>query len=416
MKWIKRFALQISFLFTKAKTFGTISTDKKRGGKMYILLISIIYLAFISLGLPDSLLGAGWPVMQVFFGVPISYMGIISMIMSGGTILSSLMSERLTKKLGTQHVTVLSIFLTAIALFGFSHSTEFWQLCAWSVPYGLGAGAIDAALNNYVALHYSAKHMSWLHCFWGVGAIISPYVMSFALAYAEWSEGFRIVGILQIIIVVIMLITLPIWRINKEKTAVAEDSPTLGIKGVLRIKGASGFIAAFFSYCAAEATIMLWASSYLFQAKGLPEELAAALASLYYIGLTAGRFGGGFISDKLGDRKMIRIGTALAVFGLILLIMPNDVVAFVGFVVTGLGCAPIYPCFIHQTPATFGADKSQAIIGTQMALGYIGWLIMPPLFGIIANHITINLLPIFCLIFFALQTVLSEGAWRRIKK
>lgn len=382
---------------------------------MYILLILIIYLAFISLGLPDSLLGAGWPVMQVSFDVPISYMGIISMIMSGGTIISSLASERLTRRFGTHHVTVTSVFLTAIALFGFAYSTEFWQLCAWSVPYGLGAGAIDAALNNYVALHYSSKHMSWLHCFWGVGAIISPYIMSLALTYAEWSDGFGIVGILQIIIAVIMLITLPIWRINKEKTAEAEDSPALGIKGVLRIKGAPGFIAAFFAYCAAEATIMLWASSYLFEAKGLPEELSAALASLYYIGLTAGRFGGGFITDKLGDRKMIRIGTALAVVGLVLLPMTNNVVSFIGFILTGLGCAPIYPCFIHQTPATFGADKSQAIIGTQMSLGYIGWLVMPPFFGIIADHITIELLPVFCLAFFALQMILAENTWKKLK-
>ncbi len=382
---------------------------------MYILLLSIIYLAFVSLGLPDSLLGAGWPVMQVSFGVPISYMGIVSMIISGGTILSSLMSERLTKKLGTQHITIISVFMTAIALFGFAYSTEFWQLCVWSVPYGLGAGAIDAALNNYVALHYTSKHMSWLHCFWGAGAIISPYIMSFALALSVWSDGYKAVGTLQLVIAVIMVLTLPIWRVNKVKAEAQKTTATLGIKGVMKIKGAPGLIGAFFSYCSAEGTIMLWASSYFFEGRGIPEETAAALASLFYIGLTVGRFGGGFISDRMGDKKMIRSGTALATLGLLLVLMPSDSIAFVGFLLTGLGCAPIYPSFIHQTPTAFGAERSQAIIGTQMALGYIGFLIMPPLFGIIANHISINLLPIFCLVFFVLQTVLSESAWRKIK-
>lgn len=382
---------------------------------MYILLLSIIYLAFVSLGLPDSLLGAGWPVMHVFFNVPISYMGIISIIMTGATILSAFMSERITGKFGTSTVTTVSTALAAVALFGFSFATDFWQLCIWSVPYGLGAGAIDAALNNYIALHYSSKHMSWLHCFWGAGAIISPYVMSFALAHSTWNDGYRAVGVVQFIIVIILLAATPLWKINKGVVTGETDKKPLGVKGVLKIKGAAEHIGAFFAYCSAEATIMLWASSYFFESRGIPEETAAALASLYYIGLSLGRFGGGFISDWLGDKRMIRMGTAVAVFGLILVLMPNDSVSFVGFLLTGLGCAPIYPCFIHQTPSSFGVERSQAIIGTQMALGYIGFLFMPPLFGIIASHITIELLPVFCLAFFALQTVLAEKTWKKLR-
>lgn len=382
---------------------------------MYILLLSIIYLAFVSLGLPDSLLGAGWPVMHVFFGVPISYMGILSMIMTGGTILAAFMSERLTNKFGTSAVTTVSTALTAVALFGFSSSEEFWQLCIWSVPYGLGAGAIDAALNNYIALHYSSKHMSWLHCFWGAGAIISPYVMSFALMHSVWSDGYKAVGILQVIIVIILVVATPLWKINKSANTSEKERKPLGIKGVLKIKGAAEHIGAFFAYCSLEATIMLWASSYFFEGRGIPEETAAALASLFYIGLSLGRFGGGFISDILGDKKMIRIGTAIAVVGLILVLMPNDRIAFVGFLLTGVGCAPIYPCFMHLTPSAFGVERSQAIIGIQMALGYIGFLFMPPLFGIIANHITIKILPVFCLLFFALQVVLAEKTWKKLK-
>lgn len=382
---------------------------------MYILLLSIIYLAFVSLGLPDSLLGAGWPVMHVFFGVPISYMGILSMIMTGATILSAFMSERMINKFGTSAVTTVSTALTAAALFGFSGSKEFWQLCIWSLPYGLGAGAIDAALNNYIALHYTSKHMSWLHCFWGAGAIISPYVMSFALTHSVWSDGYKAVGILQLIIVIILLLATPLWKINKSKTAEEKKVESLGVKGVLKIKGAAGHIGAFFAYCSAEATIMLWASSYFFEGRGIPEETAAALASLFYIGLSLGRFCGGFISDKLGDKKMIRIGTALAVAGLILVPVPNDSISFAGFLLTGLGCAPIYPCLMHLTPSSFGVERSQAIIGIQMALGYIGFLFMPPLFGIIATHTTIEILPVFCLLFFALQVVLAEKTWKKLK-
>lgn len=385
---------------------------------MYLLLLAVIYIAFISLGLPDSLLGSAWPTIKAAFDVPLSYMGFVSMIISGGTIISGLMSERLTKKLGTKIVTVLSVLLTAVALFGFSAVNEFYQLCLWGIPYGLGAGAIDAALNNYVALHYSSRHMSWLHCFWGVGTIVSPYIMSMALNYATWSDGYRWVSFIQFGIVLILVISLPLWKINDKKTeaGVEENKPLLGIKGALKIKGVPFLLTGFFAYCAAEATAMLWASSYLESVADLPKDEAAALGSLFFIGITAGRFLSGFISDKLGDNRMIRLGTGIAISGVVLIAIPTFITAVAGFVIIGLGCAPVYPCIIHSTPSNFGAENSQGIIGIQMASAYVGSTFMPPLFGIIANSISLRLMPLFIAFFLVLLFVMIRQTEKRCRK
>ena len=369
---------------------------------MYLLLLAVIYLAFISLGLPDSLLGAAWPAIRTEFQVPLSYMGLISMIISGGTIISSLMSERLTKKIGTKIVTLVSVLVTAFALIGFSVSTEFYQLCLWGIPYGLGAGAIDAALNNYVALHYNTRHMSWLHCFWGVGAIISPYIMSYALIHSTWMTGYRMVAYLQLIIAGVLLFTLPLWKVNKPLTKNENDSRILGIKGALKIKGVPYLLIGFFSYCAAEATAIYWASSYLEIARGFLKDEAAAFGSLFFIGLTVGRFLAGFVSERLGDNKMIRIGAGIALSGIILIAIPVQAATVIGFVIIGFGCAPIYPCIIHSTPNNFGAENSQGIIGVQMASAYVGSTLMPPLFGLIANHISLSLMPVFLAFFIVL--------------
>lgn len=385
---------------------------------MYLLLLSLIYLAFISLGLPDSLLGSAWPTMQEAFGVPISYMGFISMIISGGTICSSLLSERLTKKFGTQYVTVVSVFLTCAALFGFSVSSSFWMLCLWAIPYGLGAGAIDAALNNYVALHYNSRHMSWLHCFWGVGTIISPYVMSWALVNANWQQGYRVVSGIQAAIAVILLLTLSVWKVNQNKAAIPEDSKVLGIRGALKIKGVPCLLLGFFCYCAAENTTMLWASSYLVQARDVSKELAAAFGSLFFTGIAAGRFLAGIVSEKVGDRNMIRIGTGIIVCGGLLVLLPvsSNFPALAGLVVIGIGCAPIYPSIIHSTPANFGAENSQAIIGIQMASAYTGSTFMPPLFGLIANHVNIRLFPVYILVIFVIMFVMIETTYKKSQK
>lgn len=383
---------------------------------MYGFLLALIYLAFISLGLPDSLLGSGWPVMRTELNVPTHYMGIVAMIISGGTVVSSLASDKLTKKFGTKIVTVASVFLTVIALFGFSFSNKFWMLVFFAVPYGLGAGAIDAALNNYVALHYKAKHMSWLHCFWGVGTIISPFIMGYALTNLKWNDGYRIVGFIQLAIAVLLLATLPVWKINKNAKVVEQKSA--GIKDALKIKGVPLILIGFFAYCAAEATAMQWASTYFVEVKGVSAEKSATLASLFYIGITAGRFVSGFITDKIGDRKMIIAGTVVLAVGVTALMLPVDseALAICAFVTIGFGCAPVYPCIIHSTPANFGAENSGAIIGIQMASAYIGTTFVPPLFGFLASALGYNILPIYLLAFFALMITMTELTFKIAEK
>ena len=379
---------------------------------MYSFLLALIYLAFISLGLPDSLLGAGWPVMHTELGVSVSFMGIISMVISGGTIISSLLSDKLTHKFGTRAVTVASVFLTVAALFGFSFSGSFSMLIIFAVPYGLGAGAIDAALNNYVALHYKAKHMSWLHCFWGVGAIISPFIMSFALKNLNWNSGYRILGFIQIAIALLLLVTLPVWKINKtESTA---DTKRVGLTAALKIKGVPFLLIGFFAYCAAEATAMYWASTYFTEVKGISGDRAASFAALFYIGITLGRFASGFITERLGDRRMILLGTGILACGIMTLLIPvqSYVTAFAAFLVIGFGCAPIYPCIIHSTPANFGAENSGAIIGIQMASAYVGSTFIPPLFGLLGNAVGFSVMPVYLLAFFALMIIMTEATFR----
>ena len=382
---------------------------------MYTLLLLLIYLAFISLGLPDSLLGSAWPVIHQELQVPLSYAGAVTMIFSFGTICSSLMSERLTKKLGVNIVTVCSVLLTAIALYGFSTASAFWMLCLWGIPYGLGAGAIDAALNNYVALHYNSRHMSWLHCFWGVGTIISPYIMSYALTTSVWQNGYRMVSFLQMGITVILLVTLPVWKVNrKANEQKAEQAAVIGIRGALKIKGVPQLLLGFFSYCTLESTLLLWSSSYLVGAKGVTAQKAAAFASLFCIGITAGRFLSGLVTEKLGDYNLIRIGTGILLLGCIAMILPlkTDVAALGGLVVMGLGCAPVYPSIIHATPDNFGAQNSQAIIGIQMASAYVGSTFMPPVFGLIANHISVALMPFFVLFFIVLMYIMVKKTFQ----
>lgn len=383
---------------------------------MYGLLLALIYIAFISLGLPDSLLGSGWPVMHSDLGVSVSYMGIVSMVISGGTIVSSLLSDKLTRKLGTPAVTVISVFLTVAALFGFSFSNRFWMLIVFAVPYGLGAGAIDAALNNYIALHYKAKHMSWLHCFWGVGTIISPFIMGYALTHSTWNDGYRIVGYVQLGIAVLLAATLPVWRVNKK--AEETEQKSVGLVGALKIRGVPLLLVGFFAYCAAEATAMQWASTYFVEVKGITEERAAIFASLFYIGITVGRFISGFITDKLGDRKMIIVGTGIIACGIVLLFIPvsSYIVPLVGFIVIGLGCAPVYPCIIHSTPNNFGAENSGAIIGIQMASAYIGSTFVPPLFGLLGKALGFNIMPLFLLVFIVLMITMTEATFRITKK
>ena len=388
---------------------------------MFQLLLAIIYLAFISLGLPDSLLGAAWPNMYPEFQVPVSYAGIISMVIALGTVISSLMSDRLTKRLGAGLVTAISVAMTALALFGFSFSHSFWVLILWSIPYGLGAGSADAALNNYVALHYKSRHMSWLHCMWGVGASAGPYIMGFALSHGQnWNGGYRYIGILQVILTFILFISLPLWKKEKKDAASESDATSehiLTLREIFAIPGAKSVMLMFFCYSAIEQTSGLWASSYLVLHKGVAPETAATFASLFYIGITIGRAISGFITMKLNDTQMIRLGQGIILLGVLALFLPlGSTISLIGFILIGLGCAPIYPCIIHSTPDHFGADRSQAIIGVQMASAYVGTCLMPPVFGLIANNITVALLPAYLILFLVLLSVMHEILIQKTKE
>ncbi len=368
---------------------------------MFQILLVIIYFAFISLGLPDSLLGASWPSMYQGFGVPLSYAGVIAMIIAVGTVVSSLLSDRLTRKFGTGLVTAISVLMTAAALFGFSVSHSFWMLCLWAIPYGFGAGSVDASLNNYVALHYASRHMSWLHCMWGVGASLGPYIMGYALTGGQgWNMGYRYIAILQVVLTAILLFSLPLWKKrtkeSSDKNGESASTKPLSLRQIVKIPGVKEVMLTFFCYCALEQTTGLWASSYLFLHKGLSSETAAGFASLFFIGITVGRALSGVLTIKFSDTQLIRCGEGLILSGIIFLFLPfGEIMALIGLIIIGLGCAPVYPCIIHSTPEHFGADKSQAIVGVQMASAYVGSCVMPPLFGIIANYINVALLPVF---------------------
>lgn len=384
---------------------------------MINLLLSIIYLSFISLGLPDAILGAAWPTMHRELNVPISYAGIISMIISAGTIISSLQSDRLTKRFGAGKITAFSVSMTAIALFGFSITHSYVFLCVWAIPYGLGAGSVDASLNNYVALHYESKHMSWLHCMWGIGATIGPYIMGYALINNNWNTGYRYISIIQIILTAILFLTLSLWKKNNEGNKEEISTKVLSLKEIIKIPGAREIMICFFCYCALEATTGLWASSYLNIYKGADIKTAASFGSLFYIGITVGRAISGFITMKLNDNQMIVLSESLILIGIILMIIPAvNIVSLIGFIIIGLGCAPIYPSIIHSTPYNFGAENSQAIIGVQMASAYVGTSIMPPLFGYIANHISIYLLPFYLVIILILMFIMHRLMIRKTIK
>ena len=378
---------------------------------MVHLLLVIIYLSFISLGLPDALLGAAWPVMSQEFAVPVSYAGGIALIIAIGTVVSSLLSDRLTKWLSTGKITAISVAMTAVALLGFSISREYWQLCLWAIPYGLGAGSVDASLNNYVAIHYASRHMSWLHCMWGVGASVGPYVMGRALTGGlGWNTGYRIISLVQLVLTAGIVLSLPLWKTRKgEPGTDGKRTEPLTMKQIFAIPGAKEVMLAFFCYCALEQTCILWGSSYLVMEHGMLEETAATLASLFMLGLTFGRFLSGFLTYKMNDENMIRLGQGIIALGILIMLLPlGTMAAMIGLLLMGLGCAPIYPCIIHSTPDHFGEENSQALIGVQMASAYVGICCMPPLFGLIANHISAGWLPGYVAVIHVVMVLMCE--------
>ena len=383
------------------------------------MLLFIIYLGFVSLGLPDALFGAAWPILQPRFDVPLSYAGFVTMTVAGGTILASLFSDRLTFRFGAAKVTAFSVGTTAVALLGFSFSTQFWMLLFWAVPLGLGAGAVDAALNNFVALHFASRHMSWLHCFWGLGASVSPYIMGFWLSRdLRWDRGYLTVGLIQAILTAVLFLSLPLWK----KAAVlgrGDDVRTAPktMKEIVRLPGIFYVLFGFFAYCSIEGIAFAWASSYLVHIRAVTEENAARFASLFYIGMTLSRFITGFFADRLGDKRLIRFGYLVCFTGVVLILLPvaSPLPALIGLCVAGFGGGPVYPAVIHATPQLFGKENSQAVVGVQMASAYCGMTFMPPLFGVVANRFGLGLFPVFLLGFTLLGFTLTELLNRRVK-
>ena len=380
---------------------------------MVSLLLPVIYLAFISLGLPDSVLGAAWPSMYGELGAALSWAGVVSMIVSLGTIVSALCSERLTLRLGPGGVTAVSVLLTAVALLGFSLSGQFWQLCLWAVPYGLGAGSVDAALNNYVALHYESRHMSWLHCMWGLGASAGPVIMGRALAGGSWQGGYRTIALLQFALTAVLLLSLPLWKRPQANVEGAEFKPH-PLPELLRRPGVPQVLVCFFCYCALESTAGMWAASYCTLVRGIDAGTAARWASLFYVGITVGRGVSGFLTMKVNDQNMIRLGQALIAAGTVLILLPaGQGTLFAGLITVGLGCAPIYPSIIHETPLNFGREVSMSMTGLQMATAYVGTCLVPPLFGLLAQYVTPALYPWALAVILVLMFAMAESLHRK---
>lgn len=382
---------------------------------MTSLLLAVIYLAFVSLGLPDSLLGSAWPTMQTGMGVPSSYAGYVSMTISFMTIISSLLSPRLIRRFATKWIVIGSIGLTILGLLGFSFSGQYWMLIVFALPYGLGAGSIDASLNNYVAMNYSSRVMNFLHCFYGLGAVISPNIMALALKHAHWNDGYRWTAFIQLGILVVCMLSLPLWKANGQEESGIKD--TAGIREAIRVPGVFLTLIAFLAYCAGEATCFLWTSSYFAGTKeGMSRELIASFGGLIFFGLMLGRLIAGFISDRMGDKRMIRIGLAVEAAGILMVQIPSSqyYFAMAGFLVIGTGMGPIYPAIQHMAPGHFGRRYSASVISLQMASAYIGSTFMPTLFGILQQKVGIGIMPEYLAVFAVLNFVFLELAYRAV--
>jgi len=402
-----------------------------------ITLLILIYLSFISLGLGDSQLGAAWPSMYGLLNVPLHYGGLITMISAGGTVVSAIFCGKIIKRFGTVKVILLGFLLTASALLGFSFSNYYIMLCLFAVPLGLGGGAIDVSLNNYVALHYKARHMSWLHCFWGVGASIGPIIMSaFLIHRNSWNESYRAIGIVHFCIIVLLILSLSLWKKSETVKSGSHSEPSspnnpndnpeknnllksdsANFKKVLSITGVKEALLIFFFYCSVETITAFWGASYLVTVKGIAKEAAAAAISLYFIGITSGRFISGFVSIKLNNRQMVRIGQLIIGCGIITLVLPfGNSVLLPGLFLIGLGCAPIFPSLLHETPKNFGKEYSHIIIGLQMGCAYIGTSVMPPFFGWLTKITSFNIFPIFIGIILIIKFILAEIMNKKVDK
>ncbi len=381
---------------------------------MAALLVSVIYLAFMSLGLPDSLLGSGWPSMHIVFDVPESYAGYVSMTIALMTIISSLLSPSIIKKIKTEYIVISSIALTVAGLLGFSFATKYWMLFLIAVPYGLGAGSIDAALNHYVANHYSSKVMNFLHCFYGLGAIVSPVIMGLALKYAHWNQGYQWTAYIQIFILIVCVFSLPLWKIN-QKEGIEEHIESKSIKDAIKMPAVLLTLVAFFAYCAGEVTCFLWVPTYFDNRYvELSKDVVAAFGALIFGGLMIGRLIAGFISDKVSDKNLIRAGAIVELIGIILIALPINsyILTAIAFVIVGTGMGPIYPAIQHMAPTNFGKEYSAPVIGLQMASAYIGATFMPTVFGLLFENIGFWIMPIYLGFFLTINISLLEISYK----
>ncbi|WP_429841174.1 MFS transporter [Brevibacillus sp. FIR094] len=390
---------------------------------MATFFLIMIYLSFISLGLPDSLLGVAWPVMQAEYGAAFGMAGVINIVIASGTIVSSLMSGALLKRLGTGRITLISCLMTAAALLGFSFAPSILWLMVLALPLGLGAGSVDAALNHYVATHYQAHHMSWLHCFWGVGATLGPIIMSgFIRDHDLWRNGYLTISLIQFALVVLLAFTLPLWkRMENMQSHAVKESQGEPFRGQseqpLRTKGVKLTLLTFLFYCGAEASVGLWGSSFLVNVKELPAAVAAEWVAMYYGGITVGRLITGFVTFKVSNRVLIRSGILVSLAGALLLILPVPTYcSLIGFLLLGLGFAPIYPCMLHDTPERFGKEQTQKLMGYQMAVAYTGATLLPPLLGWLAALTTVSILPFFIAFYIAFMLYGSERVNRIMKR
>ena len=380
---------------------------------MATLLLAVIYTAFIGLGIPDSLFGTAWPAIYREFSLPISFASFVTVTTSCGTVFSSLMSSQVIRRFGTARVSAFSTALTAVALLGFSFSGSFWLLILCAIPLGLGAGAIDTALNNYVALHYSATHMSFLHCFYGVGVSLSPYVLSLVISGPQgWRGGYRTAFAMQLVIALLLFLTLPLWKkvqgVRTDGESGEEKINALPVRKVLKLPGVKGMCLLFVASVGIEVTAGSWGATFLVESKGVTEDRAAWYVMFYYIGMAVGRFLSGVLAAKLHSWQIIRLGMVVLGVALVVLLLPVPPVwSAVGLFLVGLGNGPMFPNYNYLAPESFGPEVSQSVIGTQMAFSYIGVMLVPTVFGVLGQVVTVALFPAYLTAFFLVMVVFT---------
>lgn len=361
---------------------------------MATILLLVICIAFIGLGIPDSLFGTVWPAIYPEFGVPVSYAPFVTCLVSCGTVLSSLLSTRMISRFGTAKVTFVSTLITAMAMLGFSFSRNLWWMMLLAVPLGLGAGSVDTGLNNYVALHYKASHMSYLHCFYGVGVTVSPWIMSMALKNTGWREGYHVLFGIQMAIALLLLVTLPLWKKVEGKQPEDEPMEVLSLTQVLRIRGVPFSLLVYLGSCGIEAIILGYGTTFLTQSQGATPAAAAEIITFYYIGMTLGRFLSGVISGKFISEQILIMGETVTAVAIVLLIFSGTpFTAGLGLFLVGLGNGPVFPNMTHLAPIHYGKSRSQAFIGVQGAAAYIAFMVLPVLTGLLIRHISADIFP-----------------------